>query len=711
MTARGAEPITEAAAILALPGDTAATRLAVNLNGVVTAVEPDWEGKFFVQDSTAGVFVLGTDRQPSVGDRVTITGVTNRGAFAPIVAQARWTNQGPATLPPAVPTTAERLMAGIEDGKRVEFTGLVRSVYFVPSRKVAVDVSLGGVRVHVFPKLAAQANLESLVAAKVRVRGTVAASFNAALHSMTAINIYVPLAEDFVVEASESQPPFEQPILPLGEIARYRPDVNRGERIHVRGVVTFFRPGVDLYIQDGTGGLHLECSQSIRLVPGDTVEAAGFLNIAAYRPVLEDARCRKVSESPVTPSPVAVSFADLKQSQHANELVRLQGRLIGRTVRPVRNDQVPFVGVRTISTIQNADLTFTAECDHLAENVSLGAVALGSTVAITGIAGIEAGDDGQLRALTILQRTPDDLLVLQGPGWFTTQRLAIGLIALLLISAGVIGWSVTVTKKHAMLTFLVAEREKAQRDLQQAYDSLEQRVKERTEQLKGEMTARKAAEVEFKATLTERTRLARELHDTLEQALTGIALQLDTTARLLTRSPAEAERHLELARGFMRQSQLELRRSIWDLRSRELEQFDVARALLHTSQQIARGTQLKVELETDGDPQPLPEIVEENLLRIGQEALTNVVKHSGATLATIRLGFKDAAVTLAVKDNGSGLVPEKLAAQNDQHFGLLGMAERSKRLGGRFSVVGAPGEGTTILVSLPLGENANGHVI
>jgi len=541
------------------------------------------------------------------------------------------------------------------------------------------------------------------------VRGTVAASFNPTLRQLTGINIFVPTFEDFTVEKPEASPPIEQPILPLGEIARYRPDVNRGARIHVRGVVTYYRPGFDLYIQDGTGGLHVECPQAIRLGLGDTIEAVGFLNITAYRPVLEDARCRRLTETLVTLTPLDATFAQLRQGQHAGELVRLRGRLLGHTVRPVRRDSTPFVGERTICTIQNADFTFTAECEHNSETAALGDVAIGSTVSVTGIAAIETGDDGQLKTLTLLQRAPDDLKVLTSPSWFTAQRLTIAIAVLLLFSAAGIGWTVTVSKKHAMLSFLVAERERAQRDLQHAYDSLEQRVRERTEQLKIEMTARKSAEVEFKATLTERTRLARELHDTLEQALTGIALQLDTTARLLARSPADAERHLELARGFMRQSQLELRRSIWDLRSRELEQFDVAGALLHASQQIARDTQLRVEVESEGELPPLPEIVEENLLRIGQEAVTNIVKHSGATLATIRLGFTDDAVTLAVKDNGSGLVPEKLAANGDQHFGLLGMAERSKRLGGRFSVVGPPGEGTTVLVSLPLGESHNGH--
>jgi signal transduction histidine kinase len=702
---RAAEPLTEAAAILALSSETAATSLPVRLSGVATASESDWEGKFFVQDATGGIFVDGAGRQPRVGDRVTITGVTLRGAFAPGVSQAHWTIAGPAPLPAAMPTTAERLVSGVEDGRRVEFTGLVRSAYYVPSRKLAVDVSLGGQRLHVFPKLPPDLNPESLVAASVRVRGTVAASFNVALHQLTAINVYVPTPDDFVVERTEPRPPFEQPLLPLGDIARYRPDLNRGERLHVRGIVTFHRPGVDLYLQDDTGGLHLECTQAIRLAPGDPVEATGFLNIVAHRPVLEDARLRRLNETPVALAPLAVPFAQLRTGAHARELVRLGGRLIGRAALPVYRENPAFAGVRTICTIQNADFTFTAECEHNAENAVLGAVALGSTVTATGIATLETGDDGQLRTLTLLQRTPDDLRVIESPSWFTPQRLALCIVAVLLLAGATIAWSATVSKKTAMLTFLLAEREKAQRDLQQAYDSLEQRVRERTEQLKGEMSARKSAEVEFKATLAERTRLARELHDTLEQALTGIALQLDTAAKLLARSPAEAERHLELARGFMRQSQVELRRSIWDLRSRELEQFDVAQALLHTSQQIARGTQLRVELETEGEPPPLPEILEENLLRIGQEALTNIVKHSGATLATIRLGFSAEAVTLAVKDNGSGLVPEKVAAPGDSHFGLLGMAERSKRLGGRFSVVGAPGEGTTVLVSLPL----NGH--
>lgn len=695
-------PLQQAAQVLALPSDTAAKHLPVALKGVVTAAEPDWESRFFVQDSSGGVFIVGTGRTPQVGETVTIEGVTYRGAFAPIVSAAQWHSTGTGELPAAKPTTVERLIAGVEDGQRVEFVGLVRSVTLVPARKIAIDVAAGGLRLHVFPKLPPKLNPESLVGAKVRVRGTVAASFNATLRRLTSINVYVPGPEDFIVEEPESRRPFNEPVLPLGETARYRPDVNRGGRIHVRGLVTLYRPGLDMFIQDGTGGLHVETTQSIRLAVGDTVEAVGFLDIAGYQPVLEDARCRRVEATPAPPSAPEVPLANLRDGRHGGELVKLQGRLVGRSVRPVHRDTAGFMGLRTICTVQNADLTFTAECEHNAENGQLSAIPLGSIVAVTGVAAIETGDDGHLKTLTLLQRRPDDMAVLHTPSWFTPQRLFVIVGSLLVVAIAGIVWSVTVSKKNAMLSFLVAEREKAQRELQQAHDQLDQRVKERTEQLKVEMTARKSSEVEFKATLAERTRLARDLHDTLEQALTGIALQLDTTAKLIARSPTDAERHLELARGFMKQSQLELRRSIWDLRSRELEQFDIAKALLSTGAQIVHGTSLRVELETEGTPTPLPEIIEENLLRIGQEALTNIVKHSGATLALMRLNFTPDRVTLTIKDNGSGFNSSKLAADGDQRFGLVGMAERSKRLGGRFSIEGPPGEGATVTVSLPL---------
>jgi signal transduction histidine kinase len=204
--------------------------------------------------------------------------------------------------------------------------------------------------------------------------------------------------------------------------------------------------------------------------------------------------------------------------------------------------------------------------------------------------------------------------------------------------------------------------------------------------------------------LAERTRLAQELHDTLEQTLIGISLQLDAAAKLWDRGAAEARQHLDVAVSWIRQSQTDLRRSIWDLRTRALDEFDLAKELARNGQQIAGVAGIAVEMKTDGSAFRLPEVVEENILRIGQEALTNVVKHSGAKRVRITLCYAPGCVSLEVKDDGCGLSNVDRRGPEESHFGLLGMSERAARLDGRLEVVSPRGEGVTVRVQVPLNE-------
>ena len=118
--------------------------------------------------------------------------------------------------------------------------------------------------------------------------------------------------------------------------------------------------------------------------------------------------------------------------------------------------------------------------------------------------------------------------------------------------------------------------------------------------------------------------------------------------------------------------------------------------------QLADSAGVRINVETTGSVRPLPEVVEENLLRIGQEALTNIVKHSGATSAEIKLEFCAQTVVLKSKDNGKGFAPENCAGPDDGHFGLLGMEERAKRFGGQLVITSAPGQGTAIHVEIPI---------
>ena len=153
------------------------------------------------------------------------------------------------------------------------------------------------------------------------------------------------------------------------------------------------------------------------------------------------------------------------------------------------------------------------------------------------------------------------------------------------------------------------------------------------------------------------------------------------------------------------QSQVDVRRSVWDLRSRALEQFDLPGALMNSGKQLIDGTNINLEVSAKGRVRPLSETVEENLLRIAQESLTNVIKHSGATTVKIELDYGPQTVALQVQDNGNGFDQEKSAGPGEGHFGLLGITERTKRLGGELAVTSAPGRGTTIRIQVPIEQN------
>jgi signal transduction histidine kinase len=156
-----------------------------------------------------------------------------------------------------------------------------------------------------------------------------------------------------------------------------------------------------------------------------------------------------------------------------------------------------------------------------------------------------------------------------------------------------------------------------------------------------------------------------------------------------------------MARTLMTRSQLELRRSIWDLRSRELEQFDLPNALQVSAREIVEGKRVDLDFHIAGKTCALSEVVEENLLRIGREAITNVIKHAEATRVTVHLTYDGDKATLVVSDNGRGFDPTDCPGSTEGHFGLSGMSERTKRIGGQISVRSTPGTGTSIEVSVP----------
>jgi PAS domain S-box-containing protein len=199
--------------------------------------------------------------------------------------------------------------------------------------------------------------------------------------------------------------------------------------------------------------------------------------------------------------------------------------------------------------------------------------------------------------------------------------------------------------------------------------------------------------------LEERTRMARDIHDTLAQGFTGVIIQLDTSVEALRdEEPEEAAKHIGRARELARQSLTEARRSVHALRPQALEKATFADALRAIITNTTAGTSLRTDFQLKGQPRELQPAVEENLLHIGQEALSNALKHACATKFRVRLSFASDAVRLELRDNGKGFVVD---CANGGGIGLIGMRERADQIGAALAVTSKPGRGTKIIALSP----------
>jgi len=208
---------------------------------------------------------------------------------------------------------------------------------------------------------------------------------------------------------------------------------------------------------------------------------------------------------------------------------------------------------------------------------------------------------------------------------------------------------------------------------------------------------------EFRAVLAERNRIAREIHDNLAQDILGISVQLELVARLMPGAAGAAKGHLDRARMLVRNSMTEARRYVWDLRSEELRKKDLPAVLSDTTKRLTADTGIEAVVDVTGPLQPLPVLVETNLLRIGQEAVNNAIKHAQASRINVNLNFDTHSVRLSVSDNGRGFDPNQQVA--DGHFGLLGMRERAEQIGGLLSIQSTQERGTEIAIDVPLNHD------
>jgi len=203
----------------------------------------------------------------------------------------------------------------------------------------------------------------------------------------------------------------------------------------------------------------------------------------------------------------------------------------------------------------------------------------------------------------------------------------------------------------------------------------------------------------------ERQRLAREIHDTLAQGLTGIITQLQAADRVRERSDAR-QHHLDQVMALARESLAAARRSVAALGPPELEDSRLPDAITDLVTRWSKTTQVPAQVQAVGDPRPILAELEITLFRVAQEALANVAKHADAGMVVVTLSYLDDLVMLDVRDDGVGFDLDAIVRRGDSAdgtgFGLRGIRQRVDRVRGTLEIESGPGDGTVVNASLPL---------
>jgi signal transduction histidine kinase len=639
------------------------------VRAIVTHIDEVADVGLMIHDGAFGQFVVPPRDINKVaawselqrGDLIEIEGRTERGGFAPNVQPTAIRRLGRAPLPRPKHIPFSAMLTGRHDCDYVEIVGVVQRAWRSsdPSnRTLFMDVAYGDGIVRSTFWDYTSGDLTRFIDARVRLRGNIGTLFGPT-EQLRGVSLFVGHTRDISV-LEPAPDPFSLPTRTIRSLYNYSAAGEANRRIRVRGVVTCYVPGRPvevsdftstakfrhvrhvLYVDDGTGGARIETEQPQRVRPGAIVEVVGFPAVTPGKPIVTNAVFKLTGEGAAQPSPVRVGTTNVVTPENDAALVHMEGNLLSLLRNPTDRILVVKVG----ETVFEADLPEDTGVDALER------IRLGSLVSVTGVYAYHWGPPPSFR---LFLRSPTDVALISAAPWWTMGHTVVMLVLLGLVAGGAAIWV----------------RATANRKRQQ-----------------------------YQAVLTERTRVGRELHDTLEQGLTGIALQLEAVSATLNGSPEVAQQSLDVARQMLRYSIEETRRSVMDLRSQALESRDLVGALTDLARQMTIGTAVIANVRVEGSPQRLDAAHEHHLLRIGLEALTNALKHSGARRVEILVRFDPDATTLSITDDGCGLGH---GAQDmpGLHFGLQGIRERADKLGGALHIDSAMGAGTRLSVTVP----------
>jgi signal transduction histidine kinase len=412
-----------------------------------------------------------------------------------------------------------------------------------------------------------------------------------------------------------------------------------------------------MFLEDSTAGLWID--SAITPVAGDVIDVAGFPAMREGSPLIEDGMWQPTGQTHSITPPL-INAQQAMGGELDGRLVQIEALLL----------TVSSAGEGPTFVLQSGERVFLARCAN--SKFRFPSLGSNSWLRITGVC-VNARAPQAVASVTappvsfhLLMPGPQSIEIARTPSWWTLQRLLAVFVVLGLLALAAVAWATT----------------------------LRRRVAQQTEQIREHLAKQAVSE--------ERLRIARELHDSVQQDLLGITMQLKATDRLLDTAPDKAHAALNLASAMVRRSQAETHRAVWDLRESAEDHADLAKALSEMCMGVNSSEGPKVESSCIGEPRALPATIESQVLRVAQEAVTNALKHACASQIAVELHFSPEKLTLTVRDNGRGFDADHPPSTTSGHFGLFGMKERAIKLDADLCVTSQPGAGTAVHLSVPV---------
>ena len=619
------------------------------------------QDRLVVQDQRGGAFISQTDRplraQLEVGQSVEVGGDLLPGKYSPSLRPEVVNVLGWQAMPDPIIPPEDDPASAYRDGQWTELHGVVRAV------KADGTAILKGTRspVTLWVDDTTTNELSQWIDASVRVKGVMS------LGILDAPLLLVPSRSFVEVEEAAPTDAFAPQASPISDFKAPDASLRWPHRVTVGGVVTY-RDAQSFFLQDASGGARIRPRGGQEVRVGDSVTVAGFADPDNSGPIFDEALVRPAEPRTTAPLPQKTALTDLLASPRHGVLVRLQATLLAQKTDSHGGEVLELQEGRRVF-----EAVLGAGEGHLPPLPPGGLVDL-TGVCLNEMAAPPAGDQAhwdnpQVASVQILLRSPSDVVLLKSPPWWSWKEAAVVLGILTAVLGGALLWI------HLMR--LRFERQQ---------------------------TARLAfARQLLQSQENERRRIAANLHDSLGQNLLVIKNQVHLA---LQSAPNQAElvQRLEGISGTALEALEEVRQITHDLGPYQLDRLGLTRAIRASIRLVSENCPIEFASHVDEIDGVFDKESEIHIYRIVQEALSNVVKHSGATEAAVVVKKETTALSLSIRDNGRGFAAAGPAGQNGDEpgFGLNGIHERTRILHAIFEIDTAPAQGVNLKLQVPL---------